>query len=106
MINSGSSRTPNHLDTSQNTDPDPAFPSTFPSVNLKSWSFKEPIISTADVETFSPPRRLPMISTNTTQVPHSTNTSPAPFSTNKIPAPHSTKPPLYVASGPEKLLSA
>merc|ERR1711962_1080088 len=80
VINSGSSRTPNHLDTSQNTDSAPASPSSFPSVNLKSWSFKEPIISTADVETFSPPRRLPMISTNT------------------IPAPQSTKPPC-IASG-------
>merc|ERR1711872_386809 len=61
-----------HLDTSQNTDSAPASPSTLPSVNLKSWSFKEPIISTADVETFSPPRRLPMISTNTTPAPYST----------------------------------
>merc|ERR1712012_1037666 len=42
-----------HLDTSLNTDSAPASPSTLPSVNLKSWSFKEPIISTADVETFS-----------------------------------------------------
>merc|ERR1711962_1858574 len=48
VINSGSSRTPNHLDTSQNTDSAPASPSSVPSVNLKSWSFKEPIISTAD----------------------------------------------------------
>merc|ERR1711973_291046 len=89
VINSGSSRTPNHLDTSQNTDSAPASPSSVPSVNLKSWSYKEPIISTADVETFSPPRRLPMISTNTT---------PAPFNTNTSPAPHSTKPPC-IASG-------
>merc|ERR1719278_638509 len=87
VINSGSARTPNHLDTSQNRDSAPASPSSVPSVNLKSWSFKEPIISTADFETFSPPRRLPMISTNTTPVPHSTSTSPAPFSTNTIPAP-------------------
>merc|ERR1712038_930005 len=52
-----------HPDMSLNTDSAPASPSNFPSVNLKSWSFKEPIISTnappADVETFSPPRRLP-----------------------------------------------
>merc|ERR1711953_1572543 len=89
VINSGSSRTPNHLDTSQNTDSAPASPSSVPSVNLKSWSFKEPIISTADVETFSPPRRLPMISTNAT---------PAPFNTNTSPAPYSTKPPC-IASG-------
>merc|ERR1711973_740238 len=89
VINSGSSRTPNHLDTSQNTDSAPASPSSVPSVNLKSWSYKEPIISTADVETFSPPGRLPMISTNTT---------PAPFNTNTSPAPHSTKPPC-IASG-------
>merc|ERR1712012_26262 len=61
-----------HPDTSLNTDSAPASPSTLPSVNLKSWSFKEPIISTADVETFSPPRRLPMISTNTTPAPYST----------------------------------
>merc|ERR1712038_968735 len=81
VINSGSSRTPNHLDTSQNTDSAPASPSSVPSVNLKSWSFKEPIISTADVETYSPPRRLPMISTNTTQAPYSTNSTPAPYST-------------------------
>merc|ERR1711928_5686 len=98
VINSGSSRTPNHLDTSQNTDSAPASPSSVPSVNLKSWSYKEPIISTADVETFSPPRRMPMISTSTTPAPHNTNTSPAPFSTNTIPAPHSTKPPC-IASG-------
>merc|ERR1712012_1268649 len=78
-----------HPDTSLNTDSAPASPSNFPSVNLKSWSFKEPIISTADVETFSPPRRLPMISTNTTQ---------APYSTNSTPAPYSTKPPC-IASG-------
>merc|ERR1712113_659404 len=45
VINSGSSRTPNHLDTSQNTDSAPASPSSVPFVNLKSWSFKEPIIS-------------------------------------------------------------
>merc|ERR1712156_831426 len=89
VINSGSSRTPNHLDTSQNTDPAPASQYSVPSINLKSWSFKEPIISTADVETFSPPRRLPMISTNTT---------PAPFKTNTSPAPYSTKPPC-IASG-------
>merc|ERR1711872_1094551 len=69
-----------HLDTSQNTDSATASPSNFPSVNLKSWSFKEPVLSTADVETFTPPRRMPMISTNTT------------------PAPHSTKPPC-IASG-------
>merc|ERR1712038_2167424 len=81
VINSGSSRTPDHLDTSQNTDSAPASPSSVPSVNLKSWSFKEPIISTADVETYSPPRRLPMISTNTTQAPYSTNSTPAPYST-------------------------
>merc|ERR1711953_482064 len=107
VINSGSSRTPNHLDTSQNTDSATASPSSVPSVNLKSWSFKEPIISIADVETFNPPRRLPMISTHTTPVPHSTNTtpplfktntSPAPFSTNTISAPHSTKPPC-IAGG-------
>merc|ERR1711953_997974 len=98
VINSGSSRTPNHLDTSQNTDSAPASPSSVPSVNLKSWSFKEPIISTADVETFSPPRRLPMITTNTTPAPFKTNTSPAPFSANTIPAPYSTKPPC-IAGG-------
>merc|ERR1712038_1820607 len=107
VINSGSSRTPDHLDTSQNTDSAPASPSSVPSVNLKSWSFKEPIISTADVETYSPPRRMPMFSTNTTPVSHSTNTTPAPFntntypapfSTNTIPAPHSTKSPC-IAGG-------
>merc|ERR1712156_573083 len=70
-----------HLDTSQNTDSAPAPPSNFPSVNLNSWSFKEPVLSTADAETFSPPRRLPMISTNTTPAPHSTNSTPAPYST-------------------------
>merc|ERR1712165_343973 len=76
-----------HPDMSLNTDSAPASPSNFPSVNLKSWSYKEPIISTVDVETFSPPRRLPMISTNTTQAPFNTNTSPAPFNTNTMPAP-------------------
>merc|ERR1711953_1033287 len=70
-----------HLDTSQNTDSTTASPSNFPSVNLKSWSFKEPVLSTADAETFSPPRRLPMISTNTTPAPHRTNSTPAPYST-------------------------
>merc|ERR1711899_240316 len=66
-----------HPDMSQNTDSAPASPSNFPSVNLNSWSYKELIISTADVETYSPPRRLPMISTKTT------------------PAPYSTKPPCF-----------
>merc|ERR1712038_1568848 len=61
-----------HPDMSLNTDSAPASPSNFPSVNLKSWSYKEPIISTADIETYSPPRRLPMISTNTTPAPYST----------------------------------
>merc|ERR1712165_444622 len=70
-----------HLDTSLNTDSATASPSNFPSVNLKSWSFKEPVLSTADVETFTPPRRMPMISTNTTPAPHSTNSTPAPYST-------------------------
>merc|ERR1712109_450713 len=42
-----------HPDTSLNTDSAPASPSSVPSVNLKSWSFKEPVLSTADVETFS-----------------------------------------------------
>merc|ERR1712004_540820 len=71
-----------HPDTSLNTDPAPASPPySVPSVNLSSWSYKEPVLSTAYAETFSPPRRLPMISTNTTPVPHNTNTSPAPYST-------------------------
>merc|ERR1712038_542963 len=61
-----------HPDTSLNTDSAPASPSSAPSVNLNSWSYKEPIISTADIETYSPPRRLPMFSTNTTPAPHST----------------------------------
>merc|ERR1712038_1904702 len=76
VMNSGTSGALNHLDTSQNTDSAPASPSNFPSVNLNSWSYKEPIISTADVETYSPPRRLPMFSTSKT-----------------TPAPYSTKPP-------------
>merc|ERR1712156_968120 len=63
---SGTSGALNHLDTSQNADSAPASPSNFPSVNLNSWSYKEPIISTADVETYSPPRRLPMFSTSNT----------------------------------------
>merc|ERR1712116_71508 len=33
-----------HLDTSLNTDSAPASPSSVPSVNLKSWSFKEPVL--------------------------------------------------------------
>merc|ERR1712004_923682 len=78
-----------HPDTSLNTDSATASPSNFPSVNLNSWSFKEPVLSTADVETYSPPRRMPMISTNTT---------PAPYSTNSTPAPYSTKPPC-IAGG-------
>merc|ERR1712055_1014249 len=69
-----------HPDTSLNTDSAPASPPySVPSVNLSSWSFKEPIISTAYAETFSPPRRLPMISTNST---------PAPFNTTPTPVPH------------------
>merc|ERR1711994_37063 len=40
-----------HLDTSQNTDSATASPPySVPSVNLSSWSFKEPIISTAYAE--------------------------------------------------------
>merc|ERR1712165_666037 len=72
VMNSGTSGALNHLDTSQNTDSAPASPSSVPSVNLNSWSYKEPIISTADVETYSPPRRLPMISAKTTPAPYST----------------------------------
>merc|ERR1712180_203876 len=77
-----------HPDTSQNTDSATASPSNFPSVNLKSWSYKEPVLSTAYAETFSPPRRLPMISTKTTPVPFNTSTTPAPFKTNTSPVPH------------------
>merc|ERR1711899_504268 len=47
MMNSGTSGALNHLDTSQNTDSATASPSNFPSVNLNSWSFKEPVLSTA-----------------------------------------------------------
>merc|ERR1711962_516535 len=72
VMNSGTSGALNHMDTSQNTDSAPASPSSVPSVNLNSWSYKEPIISTADIETYSPPRRLPMISTKTTPAPYST----------------------------------
>merc|ERR1712038_931557 len=71
-----------HPDTSLNTDSAPAPPPySVPSVNLSSWSYKEPVLSTAYAETFSPPRRLPMISTTPTPVPHSTSTTPAPYST-------------------------
>merc|ERR1712038_366670 len=71
-----------HPDTSLNTDSAPASPPySVPSVNLSSWSYKEPVLSTAYAETFSPPRRLPMISTNTTPAPQSTSTTPAPYST-------------------------
>merc|ERR1711973_1045455 len=71
-----------HPDTSLNTDSAPASPPySVPSVNLSSWSYKEPVLSTAYAETFSPPRRLPMISTTPTPVPHSTSTTPAPYST-------------------------
>merc|ERR1711962_1646087 len=74
-----------HPDTSLNTDSAPASPPySVPSVNLSSWSYKEPVLSTAYAETFSPPRRLPMISTTPTPVPHSTSTTPAPYS-NKPP---------------------
>merc|ERR1712109_354666 len=63
-----------HPDTSLNTDSAPASPPySVPSVNLSSWSYKEPVLSTAYVETFSPPRRLPMITTTPTPVPHSTS---------------------------------
>merc|ERR1711936_1004818 len=55
VMNSGTSGALNHLDTSQNTDSAPVSPSSVPSVNLNSWSYKQPIISTADVETYSPP---------------------------------------------------
>merc|ERR1711953_1465058 len=82
VMNSGTSEALNHLDTSQNTDSAPASPS---SVNLKSWSYKEPIISTADIETYSPPRRMPMISTNTIPAPHSTNAPPADVETYSPP---------------------
>merc|ERR1711936_853747 len=71
VMNSGTSGALNHLDTSQNTDSAPVSPSSVPSVNLNSWSYKQPIISTADIETYSPPRRLPMISTKTTPAPYS-----------------------------------
>merc|ERR1712062_598244 len=45
-----------HPDTSLNTDSAPASPPySVPSVNLSSWSYKEPVLSTAYAETFSPP---------------------------------------------------
>merc|ERR1711962_1171566 len=65
-----------HLDAALNIDSATVARPTAPSINLESWSFKEPTLSTiappAEIETNSPPSRLPMISADTTPTPSST----------------------------------
>merc|ERR1712156_305899 len=65
-----------HLDAALKLDSAPIARPTAPSINLESWSFKEPTLSTiappAEIETISPPSRAPMISADTTPTPSST----------------------------------
>merc|ERR1712018_115732 len=65
-----------HLDAALNLDSAPVARPTAPSINLESWSFKEPTLSTlappAEIETISPPSRAPMITADTTPTPSST----------------------------------
>merc|ERR1712004_805533 len=65
-----------HLDAALNLDSATVARPSAPSINLESWSFKEPTLSTiappAEIETISPPSRLPMLSADTTPTPSST----------------------------------
>merc|ERR1711963_1319565 len=65
-----------HLDAALNLDSVPVARPTAPSIDLESWSFKEPTLSPiappAEIETISPPSRLPMLSADTTPTPSST----------------------------------
>merc|ERR1712109_195303 len=65
-----------HLDAALNLDSATVARPTAPSIDLESWSFKEPTLSTiappAEIETISPPSRLPMLSADTTPTPSST----------------------------------
>merc|ERR1712109_115021 len=65
-----------HLDAALNLDSAPVARPTAPSIYLESWSFKEPTLSSispfAEIETISPPSRLPMLSADTTPTPSST----------------------------------
>merc|ERR1712115_19317 len=65
-----------HLDAALNLDSAPVARPTPPSIDLESWSFKEPTLSTiappAEIETIRPPSRAPMITADTTLTPSST----------------------------------
>merc|ERR1712156_751970 len=65
-----------HLDAALDLDSAPVARPTAPSINLESWSFKEPTLSTlappAEIKTLSPPSRAPMITADTTPTPSST----------------------------------
>merc|ERR1712223_1859906 len=65
-----------HLDAALNLDSATVARPTAPSINLESWSFKEPTLSTiappAEIGTISPPSRAPMITADTTPTPSST----------------------------------
>merc|ERR1712062_885163 len=65
-----------HLDAALNLDSVPVARPTAPSIDLESWSFKEPTLSTiappAEIETISPPSRAPMLSADTTPTQSST----------------------------------
>merc|ERR1712109_390066 len=65
-----------HLDAALKLDSAPVARPTAPSIDLESWSFKEPTLSTiappAEIKTISPPSRLPMITADTTPTPSST----------------------------------
>merc|ERR1711953_457017 len=65
-----------HLDAALNLDSAPVARPTAPSIDLESWSFKEPTLSTiappAKIQTNSPPSRSPIISADTTPTPSST----------------------------------
>merc|ERR1712107_189368 len=65
-----------HLDAALNLDSATVARPSAPPIDLESWSFKEPTLSTiappAEIETLSPPSRLPMINADTTPTPSST----------------------------------
>merc|ERR1712156_1061434 len=65
-----------HLDEALNLDSATVARPTAPSIDLESWPFKEPTLSTiappAEIETISPPSRAPMITADTTPTPSST----------------------------------
>merc|ERR1712130_805410 len=67
-----------HLDAALNLDIDSETRPTSPSIKLKTWTFDAPSLNTiappTEIETISPPKRLPILNVETTTAP--SNTSP------------------------------